>query len=216
MKVNGLHLLKGDFILNHYFELAESITFVDRNNKKEIFSNDPNLEFIGKGRSAIVYKIRGTNKVLKVFYPQFSHIAKEEGEIYQELQNISYFPTLYEIGENYIVIDYIEGNTLFECLLQGIQINPDIIGEVDYALSLAKQRGLNPSDIHLRNLILTSKNRIQVIDVARFRQTKDCTQWRDLKKSFYTFYQKPFFPKRIPERILNFIATLYKKKIIRL
>jgi len=136
MKVNGLHLLKGDFILNHYFELAGSITFVDRNNKKEIFSNDPNLEFIGKGRSAIVYKIRGTNKVLKVFYPQFSHIAKEEGEIYQELQNISYFPTLYEIGENYIVIDYIEGNTLFECLLQGIQINPDIIGEVDYALSL--------------------------------------------------------------------------------
>ncbi len=114
------------------------------------------------------------------------------------------------------MIDYIKGKTLFECLLKGIRISQDIINEVDRALNLAKQRGLNPSDIHLRNLILTSKNRIKVIDVARFRQSKNCTQWSDLKKSFYSFYLKPFFPKRLPERILNFIAALYKKKIIRL
>jgi predicted Ser/Thr protein kinase len=202
--------------LNYYFELAKSVTFIDRNKKIEVISNDPNLKFIGKGRSAIVYKIRGTQKVLKVFYPKFSHTATEEGAIYQKLQGISYYPTLYEIGENYIVIDYIKGKTLFECLLKGIRISQDIINEVDRALNSAKQRGLNPSDIHLRNLILTSENRIKVIDVARFRQSKNCTQWSDLKKSFYSFYLKPFFPKRLPERILNFIAALYKKRIIRL
>ncbi len=75
--------------MNYYFELAKSVTFIDRNKKMEVISNDPNLEFIGKGRSAIVYKIRGTQKVLKVFYPKLSHTATEEGAIYQKLQGIS-------------------------------------------------------------------------------------------------------------------------------
>ena len=37
---------------------------------------------------------------------------------------------------------------------------------------LARQRGLNPSDIHLRNIFLTDRGEIKVIDVARFGQKK--------------------------------------------
>jgi len=175
---------------------------------------DSNLEYIGEGRSAIVYKIHGTNKVLKVFFPPFAHIAKEEGDIYQQLQGIPYFPSLYEVGDNYLVIDYIEGQTLFDCLVLGISIPPEVIKEVDTALDLARQRGLNPSDIHLRNIILSPEKKVKLIDVARFRQNKACTQWYDLKKAYDTFYHKPFFPKRLPKSILNLIAALYKRNLI--
>ncbi|MBA9027129.1 hypothetical protein [Peribacillus huizhouensis] len=45
-----------------------------------------------------------------------------------------YFPSLTEAGSNYLVIDYIEGETLFECLKKGIPISEDQVKEVDRAL----------------------------------------------------------------------------------
>ena len=84
------------------------------------------------------------------------------------------------------------------------------------ALHLARQEGLNPSDIHLRNLFLTLDKKVKIIDVARFRQVKNCIKWRDLKYAFYHYYKKRFFPKKIPAFILNIIAILYKKDIFRL
>ncbi|MDI5789968.1 hypothetical protein PO124_21010 [Bacillus licheniformis] len=48
-----------------------------------------------------------------------------------------------------------------------------MICEVDRALNDARRKGLNPSDIHLRNLILTPSGTIKVIDVARFCRRKN-------------------------------------------
>ncbi|WP_051404909.1 protein kinase family protein [Bacillus cihuensis] len=103
---------------------------------------------------------------------------------------------------------------MFECLKKGIPISEDQEKEVDRALRLARQEGLNPSDIHLRNIFLTSDSKIKLIDVARFRQNKICRQWSDLINAFYRFYKKRFFSKRIPEFILNTIAGLYKKLLL--
>ena len=111
-------------------------------------------------------------------------------------------------------MDYIEGHTLFECLSTGKIITPNHLKEIDYALSLASKQGLNPSDIHLRNIFITSTGEIKIIDVARFRQKKDCKQWANLKKAYYQLYQKPLFPKRIPAPLLNIIAFHYKKGLI--
>lgn len=177
---------------------------------------DPSLTLVGVGRSAYVFKLPQTNKAMKVFFPKFIHLTKEESEIYKILQHISYYPTIYEVGPNYLVIDYIEGSTLFECLTKGIHLSNEIVKEIDKALQLARQEGLNPSDIHLRNILLTPDKKVKIIDVARFRQTKDCMKWRDLKYAFYHYYKKRYFPKKIPAFVLNSIAALYKKELIRL
>ena len=158
--------------MKSYNELAQSVTFSRRGSKILLQSKHENLELVGIGRSAFVFKIKSTEKVLKVFFSPFIAVAKEEAQIYRKLQGIDYFPTLYEAGENYLVIDYLNGLTFFECLSRGIVISPQYIKEVDQALLRARQRGLNPSDIHLRNLFLTSSGEIKVIDVARFRQKK--------------------------------------------
>jgi tRNA A-37 threonylcarbamoyl transferase component Bud32 len=91
---------------------------------------------------------------------------------------------MYEYGSNYIVLDYVNGKTLYECLIEGIKIPEQAIIEVDNAIQLAKGKGLNPSDIHLKNIILTNAG-IKVIDVARFLQEKECKQWEDLKKGVF-------------------------------
>ncbi|SDI04291.1 protein kinase family protein [Alteribacillus bidgolensis] len=198
--------------MSAYRELADSVRMTGKGSCPWFGEKDDKLELIGKGRSAYVFKILSTEKVLKVFFPDFTHIAKEEAAIYHDLEGLEFFPTLYEAGSNYLVLDYIEGYTLFECLQQGIPVSEQNMNEVDQALDLARKKGLNPSDIHLRNIIITPHGGIKIIDVARYRQTKQCTQWDDLKRAFYRFYRKPYFPKRLPIFILNTIAALYKRK----
>lgn len=199
--------------LKSTIDLVNSIKLKIDKNDISILDKDSTLEFVGAGRSAVVFKIASTNKALKVFFPNCKDIAKEEAEIYGILKGNPYYPTLYEAGDNFLLIDYIEGYTLFECLTQGIKLSESTIEETDHALSLARQAGLNPSDIHLRNIILTPKGKVMLIDVARFRQVKDCPQWTDLKKVYFTCYSKTYFPKKIPVHMLNTIAYLYKKTI---
>ncbi|GLB61995.1 protein kinase family protein [Cytobacillus sp. NCCP-133] len=202
--------------MKSYKELAKSVKFSRTRNWTKLLEKDNDLEFIGAGRSAFAFRIKETTFVLKVFFPEFKRIAQEEADIYKTLPNHPYFPSLYDKGENYIVIDYVEGFTLFDCLAKGIAIKEDKINQIDEALKLARESGLNPSDIHLRNIILTYDGHIKIIDVARFKQTKKCTQWDDLKLAFNKLYKKKYFPKKIPVFIMNMIAALYKRKIIRL
>lgn len=197
--------------MGFYKDLADSVVIQNKGKKTVLIDHKDTLTLIGVGRSAFVFKIKNTNKVIKVFFPTHRHFAYEEAMVYQVVQNIDYFPTIYEFGWNYIVINYIEGYTLFDCLTRGIQVSAKEIKEVESAILVAQSLGLNPSDIHLRNIIITTEGKIKMIDVARFRQAKLCPQWEDLRTAFYRFYTKPLFPKRLPSFLLNTIAFLYKR-----
>ncbi|WP_141433604.1 protein kinase family protein [Bacillus sp. 03113] len=197
--------------MNRYRDLAVSVKIKYKRKRAILIDASDQLQYIGEGRSAYVFRIKYTKKALKVFFPPFTRLAKIEAGIYQMLKGINYFPAVYESGGNYIVMDVIEGKTLFECLSEGIPIPENRIAEIDNALKMAKDRGLNPSDIHLRNIFLTSSGEIKVVDVARFTQKKKDTQWQDLKKAYYKTYVKPYFPKKIPVPVLNTIAFIYKR-----
>lgn len=198
--------------MDTYQQLASTVNISSKNNR--LLSYDDSLTLIGTGRSAYVFRIKESDQAIKIFFPEFRHIAKEETDIYLKLKGIPYFPTIYAFGENYIVMDYIQGRTLFECVIDGVAIEESHVREIDYALSLAAKRGLNPSDIHLRNLFITTNDEVKLIDVARFNQTKDCSQWDDLKYVYHRFYLKRLFPKKIPSLILNMFAYFYRKPVI--
>ncbi|MDL5377683.1 protein kinase family protein [Exiguobacterium mexicanum] len=195
--------------MNHYEQYA-GVTFERHGQDTRVTAYHPDLELHGIGRSAAVFRIKATRLVIKVFFPGYTHIAAEEAVIYRTLEGLPQFPGLYEAGPNYIVIDYIEGKTLFECLIEGIWIDPAYIKQVDEALIAARRLGLTPSDVHLRNLILTPDGRLYLIDLARFRQGQQVDhQWEDLKR-MYRLYRLRFMPKRYSERWLNGVAYLYR------
>lgn len=197
--------------MSQYRALANTVIM---NKKNRLICYDDSLTLVGTGRSAFVFRIASSDKAIKLFFPEFTNIAQEEAEIYKTLNGIRYFPTIHETGLNYIVMDYIEGNTFFECLTRGKHVTSDHLKEVDLALSLASSRGLNPSDIHLRNIIIASNDEIKLIDVARYRQVKVCHQWSHLKKAHQKIYSNPYFLKKIPAPLLNTAAFLYKKGVI--
>ncbi|WP_303965645.1 protein kinase family protein [Sporosarcina ureae] len=194
-----------------YQELVDSIII---NNKNRLLDYNSSLQLVGTGRSAFVFRLISSNKAIKVFFPDSTYIAKEEAVVYQSLTSIRYFPCIYETGANYVVMDYIEGDTLFDCMTKGRVITDAHIKEIDYALSLASNTGLNPSDIHLRNIFITPDDQVKLIDVARYRQKKDCRQWSNLKKAHRQFYRKRFFWKKVPSAFLNAVAFLYKRGLI--
>ncbi|MFB1083388.1 protein kinase family protein [Jeotgalibacillus sp. JSM ZJ347] len=194
--------------MENYSGLAESVRF---NGNDSVLSAASECSLIGVGRSAAVFKIKDQNKVLKVFFPGHEHTAKEEAEIYHLLAGSEFYPSVYDSGVNYLVIDYVEGKTFFQCLSEGIVIQKKHVDEVDEALGVARNRGLKPSDVHLRNIILRPDGHIMMIDLARFRQDKTYDrQWEDLKRG-WQYYQKPYFPKKLPVFLLNGSARLYKK-----
>lgn len=195
-------------------KFVQSVKMTRVNNRTMLAAQPADWHFVGQGRSAFVFKMTGENKVVKVFFPEFAHLAKEEADIYHCLEGLPYFPKLYNHGPNYVVMDFIEGKTLYQCLVEGIVVTEKMIEQVDAALDSARKRGLNPSDIHLRNIILTPGGDIKMIDVVRFRQRKDCIQWEDLKRAYYSYYRRRFFPKRMSPVILDFIAKGYKKDML--
>jgi len=136
---------------------AEAVKYNTKKKFNKLIQKPDDLELIGKGRSAYVFKLteEGREMALKVFFPEFKNIAAREAEIYKKLSDSNYYPDIYETGPSYILMEYIKGYTFYECLNKGIPIDDDMICEVDRALNDAKRKGLNPSDIHLRNLILT-------------------------------------------------------------
>ncbi|WP_142420063.1 protein kinase family protein [Shouchella clausii] len=145
-----------------------------------------------------------------MFYPPFEHLAMEEARNYEKVAGISFFPRLYEAGEGYLVMDFISGKTFFDCLAEGVAITKDHVAQVDKALELARRAGLNPSDIHLHNLLLTETGAVRLIDIARFSQKKQCTQWQDLKRGYERHYGQRYFPKRVPKWLMRIVAYFYQ------
>ena len=172
------------------------------------------LKLVGTGRSACVFLIKNTEKVIKVFPAKFHHVAKEEAEIYLQLKQIPHFPYIYASGLNYIVMDYIKGFTLFDCLHKGIEIREEQVEEIDCVLKLVRSKGLNPSDVHLRNILVTSEQRVKIIDVARYKQAKHCEQWDDLRDAYFQLYARPYFPRKLPKVVMNVIGRMYKNNLI--
>ena len=152
-----------------YKILADSVEIEMKGSKPRLVNYSSNLILIGTGRSAYVFKIKNKNQALKVYFPHKERLALEEAAIYRGLQHIDFYPALYDGGNNYIVIDFIEGYTLFQCLQRGIYLPEKKFKEISIALKMAEKVGLNPADIHLKNIILTLNDEVKVIDVARFR-----------------------------------------------
>ena len=73
-------------------ELAASVKITTKKNKPKLLEYNSSLTLIGAGRSAYVFRISQTNKAMKVFFPKYAHIAKEEAKIYKQLKHIHYYP----------------------------------------------------------------------------------------------------------------------------
>jgi len=168
---------------------------------------------VGAGNSAAVFAHPDfPGRVVKVYAPGCEGCA-EEIEVYRRLGEHPSFSYCFGSGDNYLILKRFHGVTFYDCLPRGIEIPPIAIDDIDRALGYARDRGLQPHDVHGRN-VMVQDGRGVVVDVSDFLDDGlEGNSWRDLKRGYRWIY-RPFFawlPVRVPYFVLNGVRKLHFK-----
>ncbi|SDK35860.1 serine/threonine protein kinase [Sediminibacillus albus] len=143
---------------------------------------------IGIGTDAAVFRHIETPDVAFKLYAR-EKVSKRDQErlVYRMLGNNRFFPACYGTGDRFIVLSYEQGTTLYDCLLQGLHIPESVIKDVDEARAYVRSIGLNPRDIHLKNVLLQN-GRAKIIDVSEYINPGDDCRWEHLKRGYHEYY----------------------------
>ncbi|MVX67075.1 serine/threonine protein kinase [Clostridium chromiireducens] len=136
---------------------------------------------------------------------------EEEIKAYNKINDHPSFSRCFYSSEKYLILKRLEGKTLYNCINEGIHIPESVIKDIDEALEYSKSLGLNPNDVHAKNVMIV-KGRGIVADISDFTKIKKCSLWEDFKKAYYKIYipllQKKHPP--IPEFYLNMVRRSYR------
>ncbi|MGW8425427.1 kinase [Peribacillus simplex] len=79
-------------------------------------------------------------------------------------QESSTIPRLYEVGKNYIIMEYLEGSTLFQYLEFGGSLSGKLMRQILFALKEMERLKFTRMDAYLRHIIVTKDEELKVID----------------------------------------------------
>lgn len=163
--------------------------FSNPNNMPVTISGDvTNLKCIGVGTDAAVFQsLSSPTYAFKIYAQDKLDKVKIEASIYQRLGDSPYFPTCFASYDEYLVLSYEEGKTLYDCVLQGIHIPLQVVNEVEEARAYIRSKGLNPRDIHLKNIILQN-GKAKIIDVSEYSVPGNDFRWEHLKRGYEQYY----------------------------
>lgn len=202
--------MKEDWIYAHNELTKISVSSNPNNELVSIHGFSDQLKCIGIGTDAAVFQsIENPAYAFKMYADDKVAKIQIEREVYELLDDSPYFSTCFGSKENYLVLSFEEGPTLYQCLLQGIPIPRQVITDVDHAREYARQKGLNPRDIHLKNILLQN-GRAKLIDVSEYVQPGNDLRWDHLKKGYDQYYHL-IEGKPIPLKLIESIKKRYKQ-----
>jgi hypothetical protein len=182
------------------------------NQPVNILSVPPPLKVAGAGTDAVVVRHPDFPPLAFKVYAEGRRQAKEnEYAAYRRLGRSPYFPVCYGKGSFYLVLSYEEGPTLYDCLVKGIPIPEQAIDDVEKARTYARQAGLNPRDIHLKNVLL-QRGRAKLLDVSEYVKPGNDGHWDHLVQAYRRFY--PLIAgRRIPVWLLEMVKKAYYRQV---
>ena len=146
------------------------------------------LKCIGVGTDAAVFQhVAAPGYAFKVYAYDKRDKINVEAHVYETLGDSTFFPTCFASTDKYLVLSYEKGLTLFDCILQGIHIPKTVIDDVEEARAYIRSKGLNPRDIHLKNIILQN-GKAKIIDVSEYALPGNDLRWEHLKKGYEQYY----------------------------
>ncbi len=166
---------------------------------------------IGTGNYAAVFvHVSEPNLVVKVVVRESEGLEKE-ANVYKRLGDHPAYSKLIHSGLNYLVLKRIEGITLYDALAKGVRIPENVINDINKALEYAMNRGLNPIDVHGKNVMMKD-GRGYVVDVSDFYKVGKDEKWNDLVKAYYGIYIKTLYkyPIKIPFIFLDLLRHSYR------
>lgn len=138
-------------------------------------------QLIGKGHQGAVFRIK-ENQCVKV-YGKKDH-AKQEQKVLMSCQHLSFIPKVYEVGSNYIVMEYLLGPDLNTYLKKQTELSEEISMHLYDMLKSMKQSGFKQIDAPLRHIIVTPQGFKLLDHVYSFsrKQEKPIELFENLEK----------------------------------
>ena len=183
----------GDYLGNDWDKAIDSLSkikvFSSPNNEPVTISgHSDDLKCIGVGTDAAVFQsLSAPAYALKLYAKDKVNKVKVEAYVYHILGDSPFFSTCFASYDECLVLSYEEGKTLFDCILQGVHIPPQVVNEVEEARDYVRKKGLNPRDIHLKNILLQN-GRVKIIDVSEYTLPGNDFRWEHLKKGYEQYY----------------------------
>jgi hypothetical protein len=182
------------------------------NQPVSVVSVPPPLTVVGTGTDAVVVRHPDFPRLaFKVYAEGRSQSRENEYAAYRRLGRSPYFPVCYGKGSFYLVLSYEEGPTLYDCLVKGIPIPEQAIDDVEKARDYARQAGLNPRDIHLKNVLL-QQGRAKLLDVSEYVKPGNDGRWDHLVQAYRKFY--PLIAgRKIPVWLIEMVKKTYYRQV---
>ena len=168
-------------------------------------------QILGAGNYAAVFSHPDyPQQVVKIYAPGMAGF-EEETQVYRLLGAHPAFSECLYAGENFLVLKRLHGTTLYDSVHQGLSIPQQVIEDIDRALDDARTQGLNPYDVHGRNVMM-HEGRGFVVDISDFLHQGTCSKWQHLKQAYYWLYRPIIQPLklRIPYLLLDVVRKSYR------
>jgi hypothetical protein len=205
------HLILPPFDLVQQLAAKVKIESINPYNPVKVFYLPQPWQLLGTGNYAAVFTHPNYQDiVIKIYAPGRSGWA-EEVQVYNRLGYHPSFSQCFDAEDNWLILKRLHGVTLYDCMHQGLKIPQQIIQDIDQALDYAKSKGLNPHDVHGRNVMM-SEGRGLVVDISDFLDLSPCRAWQDLKLAYYWLYRPliSWHHLPVPYWLLDGIRSLYR------
>jgi predicted Ser/Thr protein kinase len=134
----------------------------DENGKKKLTIHNPtDLKLIGEGTQGAVFQL-DEDRCVKIYASP--HAATKEANALEAAKDLNIVPKLYEVGENYVIMEYLKGPTLKDYLKKNKEITEDITRQIIMIRKGLKQVGFIRIKTSIGHFIVTEGNVLKAID----------------------------------------------------
>lgn len=164
------------------------VTAIPNNEPVTIEGAVDGFRCIGVGTDAAVFQsLSAPGYAFKIYANGKKDKLQAEAEVYSKLGSSTYFSECFGATDRLLVLKFEDGLTLFDCLLQGVHVPEQAIKDVESARAYVQGKGLNPRDIHLKNILLQN-GRAKLLDVSEYIKPGNDFRWEHLYKAYREYY----------------------------
>ena len=203
-------------MVKDFEKVVESLSKINvlsnpNNEPVTIIGEAESIKCVGVGTDAAVFQSGYVPAyAFKLYAKDKAAKVRMEESVYEKLGNSPFFSTCFGSYDNCLVLSYEEGKTLFDCILEGTHIPEQAIIDVEEAREYARSKGLNPRDIHLKNILLQN-GRAKIIDVSEYTMAGNDFRWEHLKKGYEQYYHL-IDGKSVPIGVIETVRKWYNRR----
>lgn len=143
------------------FKLIQVERKMKKGKKELIIHNPTNLKLIGKGVQGAVFQLSDDRCVKIYFKPD---AAIKEGKVLEAAKDLNIVPQVYEVGENYVVMEYLKGPNLKDYLKKTKNLPESFTKQIIMIRKELKRIGYTRMKTLISHFIVTEGNVLKAID----------------------------------------------------